>query len=192
MSTENETRGDSSADAPREGSGLWRALGVMALAGTGIFALLNDRCTPSSALEGQHAPAFVLPVVAGLGHDEGDRIDLARMQGHVVVLDFWASWCPPCRASVPALDAFARAHPEVTVVGVNVETDRSEAFVRGEHAALHGTYPTVHDATGALQQAYSVVQLPTLLVIDAQGVVTDSHVGAVDEAWLNRHVHAAP
>lgn len=175
--------------ASQDGHGLWRALGIMALAGTGIFAVLNDRCTPSSALEGQHAPNFVLPVIAGLGHDEGDRIDLARMQGHTVVLDFWASWCPPCRASVPALEAFAESHPSITVIGVNVETDRNDTFVRDVHASLHGTYPVVHDTTGALQQAYSVMQLPTLLVIDEHGVVTDSHVGAVDEDWLNAHVH---
>ena len=171
-----------------EAGGLKRAIGVMILAGAGIYAVLNNQCTPSSVLEGQHAPAFVLPVVAGLGHEEGDRIDLARMQGNVVVLDFWASWCPPCRASVPALDAFARAHPEVTVIGVNVETDRNEAFVRRAHANFGATYATVHDATGALQQAYSVSQLPTLLVIDSHGVVTESHVGAVDEAWLSSHV----
>lgn len=169
-------------------SGLWRALGVMALAGTGIFAVLNDLCAPSSALTGEQAPTFTLPVVAGLGHEEGDRIDLSRMQGHVVLVDFWASWCPPCRASVPVLDAFARAHPDVVVVGVNVETDRSESFVRGEHEALHASYPTVHDATGALQEAYAVRQLPTLLVIDARGVVIDSHVGGVTESWLSAHV----
>ena len=172
----------------QEGHGLKRAIGVMLLAGCGIYVLLNEQCTPSSVLEGQHAPAFVLPVVAGMGHEEGDRVDLSRMQGHVVVLDFWASWCPPCRASVPALDAFARAHPEVTVIGVNVETDRNEAFVRRAHSTFGAEYATVHDATGALQQAYSVTQLPTLLVIDAQGLVTASHVGAVDEAWLNSHL----
>jgi len=173
----------------REDGALKRALGVMILAGLGIFAVLNNQCSPSSVLEGQHAPAFVLPVIAGIGHEEGDRVDLARMEGHVVVLDFWASWCPPCRASVPALEAFARAHPEVTVIGVNVETDREESFVRRAHASFGASYAAVHDATGALQQAYSVTQLPTLLVIDSHGVVTESHVGAVDEAWLNRHVH---
>ena len=183
--SESETK----SAPPSAGSGLWRALGTMALAGTAIFAVLNDRCAPSSVLEGQQAPGFVLPIIAGLGHDEGDRIDLARMEGHTVILDFWASWCPPCRASVPALEAFALTHPEVSVVGVNVEMDRSEAFVRGEHTALTATYPTVHDTTGALQQAYSVTQLPTLLVVDGHGVVVASHVGAVDEAWLNAHVH---
>lgn len=113
---------------------------------------------------------------------------LDALRGHVVILDFWASWCPPCRASVPSLEAFARAHPEVIVLGVNVESDRDASFVRRAHAQLGATYPTVHDGDGSLQRTYAISSLPTLFVIDEEGHIVESHVGAVDTAWLERHV----
>ncbi len=167
-----------------------QGLGAAALAFMVVMAFTSDLCAPrSSPMVGRPAPAFALAVVGGAGADEHDRIDLSALRGRTVVLDFWASWCPPCRASVPALDAFASSHPEVIVVGVNVETDRRAGFVRGAHEDLGATYPTVHDEAGALQQAYGIQNLPTLLVVDGQGVVTDAHVGAVDERWLEAHVH---
>jgi len=167
-----------------------QGLGGGALAFMAGMASTSDLCAPrSSPLVGRPAPAFALEVVGGAGADERDRIDLSALRGHTVVLDFWASWCPPCRASVPALDAFASSHPEVVVVGVNVETDRRAGFVRTAHEDLGARYPTVHDEAGAVQQAYGVQNLPTLLVVDGQGVVIDAHVGAVDARWLETHVH---
>jgi thiol-disulfide isomerase/thioredoxin len=181
-----------STDGPgpekKQGTGL-QALGAFALAFMLVMAVTSDLCAPgSSPLVGQHAPPFAREVVGGLGASSGDRIDLEGLHGRVVVLDFWASWCPPCRASVPALDAFARAHPEVSVIGVNVESDRAAGFVRSAHESLGASYPTVHDHDGTLQRAYGITNLPTLLVLDADGVVRDAHVGAVDERWLAAHV----
>jgi len=140
----------------------------------------------TSPLEGQRAPSFTAPIVADALHAQGETFDLEAHTGRTIVLDFWASWCPPCRASVPVLAAFADAHPEVDVLGVNVETGRDEAWVGRAHSSLRGTYPTVHDASGALQQAYVITQLPTLLVI-RDGLVVASHVGVVDDAWLDAH-----
>jgi thiol-disulfide isomerase/thioredoxin len=172
----------------KERSGL-QALGAAALAFLVVMAFTSDLCAPrSSPLVGLQAPPFAREIVGGEGAEAGDRIDLAALRGRTVVLDFWASWCPPCRASVPALEAFARAHPEVTVVGVDVETNRGAAFVRSAHASLGATYPTIHDADGTLQQAYSIQNLPTLLVLDGEGVVREAHVGAVDAGWLEAHV----
>lgn len=160
----------------------WKRLGVLLLA---LFFLYGAAmgAGATSPLEGQRAPSFTAQIVAGAAHEEDALFDLDAHRGRVVVLDFWASWCPPCRASVPELAAFARQHPEVDVVGVNVEMDRDAAWVGRVHASLEGTYPTVHDASGAIQQAYLVTQLPTLLVI-RDGLIVASHMGAVDAAWL--------
>jgi thiol-disulfide isomerase/thioredoxin len=179
---------DGSGSTKKQGTG-WQALGAFALAFMLVMAVTSDLCAPgSSPLVGQHAPTFAREVVGGMGAASGDRIDLAGLHGRTVVLDFWASWCPPCRASVPALDAFARTHPEVTVLGVNVESNRGPAFVRSAHESLGASYPTVHDQDGTLQQAYRITNLPTLLVLDAEGVVREAHVGAVDARWLEAHV----
>lgn len=166
----------------------WHAVGAAALAITLVAAVTSDLFgVSSSPLVGQPAPAFVREVTGGAGAAEHDRIDLEGLRGRVVVLDFWASWCPPCRASVPALESFATAHPELTVVGVNVEPNRSATFVRNAHAELGARYPTVHDADGSLGEVYRVTNLPTLLVVGPDGTILDSHVGAVDREWLEAH-----
>ena len=176
------------ADPPRA---RWHAVGAAALAITLLAAVTSDLFgVSSSPLVGEPAPGFARDVVGGAGAAEQDRIDLEGLRGHVVVLDFWASWCPPCRASVPALESFATAHPEITVVGVNVEPDRSAAFVRNAHAQLGARYPTIHDADGTLGQVYRVASLPTLLVVGPDGTILDSHIGVVDREWLEAHAAA--
>lgn len=177
------------AEPRREGSGILHAIGAAALAFGVVMAFTSDLCAVSqSPLVGRSALSFTSTIVGG--QDEGDRIVLDGLRGHVVVLDFWASWCPPCRASIPALDAYAREHPDVIVLGVNVESDRPASFVRSAHASLGATYPTVHDADGRIQAAYEITGLPTILVIDADGEVVDAHVGGIDRGWLDGHVPA--
>ena len=167
-------------------SGL-HALAAAALAFGFVYVFASDLCAVSqSPLVGHPAISFTSTIVGG--QDEGDRVVLDALRGRVVVLDFWASWCPPCRASIPALDAFAQRHPEVVVLGVNTETERPASFVRSAHEALGARYPTVQDADGRIQAAYEITGLPTILVLDAEGTVHDAHVGGIDLAWLEAHV----
>lgn len=167
-------------------SGL-HAIAAAVLAFGFVYVFASDLCAASqSPLVGRPAISFASTIVGG--EDEGDRIVLDGLRGHVVVLDFWASWCPPCRASIPALDAFAQRHPDVVVLGVNTETERSASFVRSAHTQLGARYPTVHDADGRIQAAYEITGLPTILVIDADGQVQDANVGGIDLAWLEAHV----
>ncbi len=178
-------------DAPKpdpegRGSG-WHAVGAALLAFGLVFLFASDLCAVNqSPLVGHPALSFTSTIVGG--EDEGDRIVLDGLRGHVVVLDFWASWCPPCRASIPALDEFARRHPDVVVLGVNTEHERPASFVRSAHASLGASYPTVHDSDGRIQAAYRITGLPTILVIDAEGEVHDANVGGIDLAWLEQHV----
>ncbi len=179
------------ATEPPPGRAIWHAIGAAALAFTLVMSITSDHCAVSSSpLVGREALAFTSPIVGGAGAAEGDRIVLDALRGRVVVMDFWASWCPPCRASIPALEAFSRAHPDVVVLGVNVESERHAEFVRAAHEELGATYPTVHDSDGHLQAAYEITGLPTLLVLDEDGRVRDAHVGAVDRAWLEAHARS--
>ncbi|MCX7808802.1 MAG: TlpA family protein disulfide reductase [Deltaproteobacteria bacterium] len=155
----------------------------------GIFLIWMSTFGPCSdetkELIGQKAPPLrgVL-VTDGVSNSSEQWFELESLRGKTVVVDFWASWCPPCRASVPVLEAFARAHPEVQVLGVNVEGDRDPLFVAQAHRSLGATYPTIHDTNGQLLSAYRVRNLPTIFVIDPDGKVKDTHVGVVSRAWL--------
>lgn len=128
---------------------------------------------------GQPAPDFALPVVSGEGAEEGDRVRLSDLKGQLVVLDFWASWCEPCRQSIPIVNEAAKelAGQGVRVYGVNVERLKPETL---RQVVKHWgfAYPVLHDATIKTQIAYDVAALPTLFLIDREGVVRKTHAGA--------------
>src|SRR5262245_22350361 len=122
-----------------------------------------------SSLEGAPAPDFNLEVISG--GPEGNRVHLASLQGKAVVLDFWASWCAPCRQQAPIVEALARDHVgnDLMVVGVNTSDDRDDAvtFVRSQNLA----YTMVFDEGSRVANAYQVRELPTLVVIDKSGKI---------------------
>ena len=114
-----------------------------------------------NALEDAPAPDFTLPIVAGDGM--GDLIRLEAERGHVVVLDFWASWCGPCRQSIPILNRVrARAGSNVRFYGVNIEQTSTLAprQLVMAHAAFGAEFPSVRDEDGSLQRAYGVSREP--------------------------------
>lgn len=134
------------------------------------------------------APPFSAAIVAGDG--AGDRVSLQGLRGHPVMLDFWASWCPPCRASIPILTRLARRHEPAGLValGVNVEVERPRSFVARAHAALGAGFPTVHDEGLRMQAAYGVTTLPTLVLIDRRGIVRRLDVGVPSETALDAEI----
>lgn len=127
------------------------------------------------------APGFTLTIEAGEG--VGDRVALERLAGQVVVLDFWASWCRPCRRSIPILNRVSERFPTVHFYGVNVEgSDR--ARLQARHEALGANFPSFHDPRSELQDHYGVSHLPTLVVIDGSGQIQHSESGVPDENGL--------
>lgn len=147
-------------------------------------------CGPGSPLVGQPAPALEGPIVGGEGAARGDRVSLEGLRGQVVILDFWASWCAPCRASIPILSRVATAHRDAGLVtlGVNIEGNQTRRAVEGAHRALHAGFPTLHDEHWQMQQAYGVESIPTLVLIDRRGVVRWVETGVPSESALDAQV----
>lgn len=116
-----------------------------------------------------------MPVLAEFGLD-GDLAS-APTVGRVVVLDFWASWCAPCKASFPMLGALQRewGADGVTVVGVSV--DEKKSAYDGFRSRLQPPFVTVRDAQQRLVRRVRVPKMPTTYVIDRQGVVRFVHEG---------------
>jgi len=115
----------------------------------------------------------------------GKPFALSDYAGTPMVLNFWASWCGPCRREIPAFAAFAKAHPEVQVIGINYQDtiDDAKAFARQTGA----TWPSVID-DGAIGKAYQVPGLPATYLIDAQGQIVGRILGETTEAVLTAHV----
>lgn len=140
--------------------------------------------------QSEMAAPFVLPIEAGSGASEGDRVSLADLRGRVVLLDFWASWCGPCRTSIPIINRVTAefAGEPVTVLGVNVEPELSSAQLASAHRAFGAEFPSVCDRDGALEMSHGVNSLPTLVVIGPEGRVRDVLVGVPDEQRLRRAI----
>jgi thiol-disulfide isomerase/thioredoxin len=118
---------------------------------------------------------------------EGRRHTLAEWNGKIAVVNFWATWCPPCLTELPDLKTFSAASNTVAVVGVNaIATEKQGASgVLAFAAAQKIGWTQLADPDGALQKAYAVSALPTTVVLDAKGTVVERREGAVDLGWLN-------
>jgi thiol-disulfide isomerase/thioredoxin len=145
-----------------------------------------------SALVGDACPSFDAVIAAGDGASSGDRVSLESLRGQVVILDFWASWCAPCRASMPIVSALANRHREAGLVtfGVNVESERDRSFVARAHRALGATFPSLHDENDEMQSTFGIASIPTLVLIDRRGIVRHVEVGVPSEAELEAEIVA--
>lgn len=149
-----------------------------------LFLLLAS-CAPKGMDE------FEATIRAGEGI--GDRVRLADLKGRVVVLDFWAHWCPPCRESAPVLNALRARYPEdqVSFYGVNVEEELTPRRLMQVHREFGFGFPSLHDAEGVMKAGYFVTSLPTLVVLDREGNVHGRHIGAADEQVVGSLIEGA-
>lgn len=152
---------------------LWLIVGgTLILAGTLYFSLLHRNEGP--AVVGDSAPNFSIP---SLGHG---LITLRDYRGKVVVLNFWATWCPPCVEETPSLEDFAKKTrgEGVTVIGVSVDQDGKalEKFVADSRL----TYIIARDPTRALATRYGTLKFPETYILDRDGKVADKIIGAIN------------
>jgi DsbE subfamily thiol:disulfide oxidoreductase len=117
---------------------------------------------------------------------DGGSVDLASYRGKVVLVDFWASWCPPCKTSFPALDALYREYAAkgVEVLAVNLDERRRDADA---FLSAHPHRMTVlFDPKGAAPVAFGVKGMPSSYILDRNGNIRFTHMGYsgnVDESY---------
>lgn len=141
-----------------------------------LWCLLAVLAVPAVAgvQAGQQAPVVSLPALSSGGPAQ---LSLASLQGKVVYLDFWASWCGPCRVSFPQLEQLRQelAPQGFEVLAVNVDESEADALAFLEEIPV--TYPVVRDGTGATPAAWGILGMPTGYLIDRKGVVRLVHQG---------------
>lgn len=140
----------------------------------------------ASALDaGDRAPEFAAPSLAGDG-----TVELSRYRGKIVYLDFWASWCAPCREEMPILERLHKTYASQGLVIVGVSVDREAANARTFASRMGITFPIIHDAQHQLAGRFAPPKMPSSYVIDRRGVVRYVHGGfrAGDAAALEREI----
>lgn len=171
------TRSDSSR------SGLTVAL---VLLGAAVFGLVALPRLGKEPLIGSHARDFALARLeaGGPGGASGEPVRLSDLAGKAVILDFWASWCLPCREQAPIVDRVARSFKERGLVALGIVTDDSPESARRFLASEPVGYPSLLDEQRAVASAFEVRGLPTLVVLDRAGRVVAVRRGLVREKEL--------
>lgn len=125
------------------------------------------------------APDFVLTTF------DGQRIQLSDYRGRIVVLNFWATWCPPCRLEAPVLQRAAERLNDagVTFLGIDVWDDQAAAIEFLDETGV--TYPNAEDTTRLIPVEFGVTGLPETFVIDRQGVLVRRWVGPLSDDDLD-------
>lgn len=136
--------------------------------------LLASHLQAETVAEGQLAPAVNLPLLGGA---VGESVSIESLRGKVVYLDFWASWCGPCRLSFPQLEELRQdlGARGFEVLAVNVDEFEEDALRFLEELPV--TYPVVRDAQAKSPARYGILGMPTGFLLDRDGVVQFVHQG---------------
>jgi thiol-disulfide isomerase/thioredoxin len=129
---------------------------------------------------GNMAPDFTVMTLDGAGFTLSEHLG---DDGRPVFLNMWASWCPPCRAEMPDIDAASQSHEDVLFLGIAVNDDPADSTEFA--ASIDIGYSIGFDEQGVLSQAYQVVGLPASYVISSDGVILEQIFGSVTEADID-------
>ena len=134
-------------------------------------ALLAAIAVASTGLSGQQAPDFALK------NANGENIRLTDLRGDVVMINFWATWCGPCRQEMPLLDEMHERYSRVgfSLLGVSIDDDPNRAKEMIDNLGV--SFPVVFDSDKQVSQQYDVSAMPVTILLDREGVVRHVHYG---------------
>lgn len=152
------------------------------------LAVLAAACGPESAgpargvQESQLAPDFTLDSLAG------GELSLAYYRGSVVLLNFWATWCPPCELEMPDIEQAHRTYRDRGLVVLGINAQESPDVVQAYVDRMGLTFPILLDTRGQVQAQYRGRGLPMTLILDRDGVIQARHLGYLSAAALAQYL----
>jgi peroxiredoxin len=156
-----------------------------ALLGVLLVAAMFAAAPVWALKEGSVAPEIALQDLSG------KQLKLSALKGQVVLVDFWASWCGPCKEELPVLDGFYKKYRSKGLMILGVGLDRDAGKLHKFLRALPLTFPVVHDASGKVADAYAPPKMPSSYLIDRRGLIRHLHAGfrASDKQVLEREIN---
>jgi peroxiredoxin len=146
------------------------------------FFSSSTRTAGPAGLAGSVAPVFILR------DDRGGAVSLSDYRGRVVLMNLWASWCPPCRAEMPDLQRLANAYSTAGIAIVGVNEGESPQRARAFAESLGIRFPIWVDQSQRYGRTYAALGLPTTVIVDRRGVVVRGFDGALTYAQMKAAV----
>ena len=133
-------------------------------------------------LDGDKAPDFSLKSV------EGKTIKLSDYKGKVVIIDFWATWCGPCRRGIPDLVSIQKEFKDdLVIIGISLDAEKTKKDVPGFVKSYSINYPIVYGDEKVVMAYGGIQSIPTAFVVDKKGNVVDRHIGLVSkDTYVNK------
>ncbi len=159
---------------------LWTVASRVPLGGAASLPSVSPR-------EGFLAPDFTLDVL------DGTKMTLSELRGKIVIINLWATWCPPCRAEMPALESAYKAYKDsdVVVLGLNITNQDIEQNIPAFVQEFGLTFPILLDRDGRVSILYQLRGLPTTFFVNRQGIITSVVVGGpMSETFFRSKIEA--
>ncbi len=158
---------------------------VILVAIISLFVFLSPLSGHSSpwdidALIGTYAPEFTLKDL------QGNNVSLTDFRGKLVLLNFWATWCPPCREEIPSLNKLMSQYRNKGLVIIGISSDSSYKRLKAFAKKYNISFIVLHDASITITRKYKVFSLPTTFLIDKRGRIVRKFIGAYD--WTSQEV----
>jgi peroxiredoxin len=161
-------------------------IGVLLIAGGIVLALNNNGAGTAQAATSEEradtAPDFSLATL------DGEQIALSNFRGQYVLVNFWATWCPPCRAELPDLVSYYESHADQGFMLIGVNEQEPPATVEAYLSQSQLEFPVVLDSDGRVMNRYGVTGMPSSFLVNPEGQIVRSWTGMINRAMLESTV----
>ncbi|MGG1658551.1 peroxiredoxin family protein [Brevibacillus sp. NRS-1366] len=179
------------------------ALAVIVLLGLLAWGIVDGGRSPSTTMapgstnaqgnltigieKGNLAPDFELQTLTG------GQVKLSELRGKKVIVNLWATWCPPCRAEIPDMQSFYEENKDkgIVVLGINLTQTETSAEDVSAFAQAYGiTFPILLDVDKQVSNVYKAISIPTSFIIDSHGVIQNKFIGPMNQEMMENMLSA--